>query len=85
MCMGDVIAQVLEKRTDKKGLDLNRTVRFGTLCSKAPKVEIFPPDDQLPFSRLSVPIEPLKRPFVSSNRLFGSSFELSGPSAIQLV
>lgn len=32
MCMGDVIAQLLEKGTGKKGLDLNRTVRFGTFA-----------------------------------------------------
>lgn len=34
MCMGDVIAQLMEKSTDKKGLDLSRTVRFGTFTSK---------------------------------------------------
>lgn len=30
MCVGDVIAQLLEKRSGSKPLDLSRTVNFGT-------------------------------------------------------
>lgn len=30
MCLGDIIAQLMEKKSGKNNLDLNRTVKFGT-------------------------------------------------------